>query len=342
MGRKGAEISLDVKEIIITHFKKGITEQEIAEIVGRPRTTIHYIIDKYKKTKSIENVQRSGRPKKLNEVNERWILREIKKNPKINATVLTKQLEHDLNINVTPQTVRNVIHSNDYHARSARKKPHISKKNRKARVDFAKAHVNKPMEFWMKTIFADESKFNLFGCDGKVLVYRKPNSELEERNMVPTVKHGGGGVMVWGCMGASGVGNLVFIDGIMDHQYYINLLKENLKPSAEILGVSSDFHYYQDNDPKHMALNTRLWMLYNCPNVIKPPAQSPDLNPIEHLWACLEQNIRKRNFRNKNQLKAILLEEWHKIDQNYILDLVKSMPKRLKAVIKQKGRATKY
>ena len=239
--------------------------------------------------------------------------------------------------------MRNNIHNNDYHARSARKKPHISKKNRKARVDFAKAHVSKPMEFWMKTIFADESKFNLFGCDGKVLVYRKSNIELEERNMVPTVKHGGGGVMVWGCMGAKGVGNLVFIDGIMDHQYYINLLKDNLKPSAEILGVASDFQYYQDNDPKHMALNTRLWwMLYNIPNVIKPPAQSPDLNPIEHQWAHLEENIRKRNFTNKNHLKAILLVEWYKIDQNYILNLVKSMPKRLKAVIKQKGRATKY
>ena len=75
MGRKGAEIFLDVKNIIVTHFEKEITEQEIAKIVGRPRTSIHYIINKYKKTKSIQNVQRSVSPKKLNEVNERWILR---------------------------------------------------------------------------------------------------------------------------------------------------------------------------------------------------------------------------------------------------------------------------
>ena len=51
--------------------------------------------------------------------------------------------------------------------------------------------------------------------------------------MVPTIKHGGGGVMVLGCMAASGVGNLTFIDGIMDHKMYIELLKNNLLPSAE-------------------------------------------------------------------------------------------------------------
>lgn len=141
----------------------------------------------------------------------------------------------------------------------------------------------------MDVIFADESKYNLFGCDGKVLVYRKPNTELEEKNMVPTVKHGGGGVMVWGCMAASGVGYLAFIDGIMDHRKYIDLLKQNLQPSAEKLGLSNRFKFYQDNDPKHSAINTKLLLLYNCPKIIKTPPQSPDLNPIEHLWSNLEK-----------------------------------------------------
>jgi hypothetical protein len=58
------------------------------------------------------------------------------------------------------------------------------------------------------------------------------------------VKYAGGSVMVWGCFSAAGVGKLAFIDGIMDHKVYIQLLKENLKPCAVSLGIPSSFHFY--------------------------------------------------------------------------------------------------
>ena len=74
--------------------------------------------------------------------------------------------------------------------------------------------------------------------------------------------------MVWGCMSANGVGNLVFIDGILNQYGYINILKENLIPSAEKLGIRSTFKLYADNDPKHNSLNAKTWDLYNCPKVM--------------------------------------------------------------------------
>lgn len=72
--------------------------------------------------------------------------------------------------------------------------------------------------------------------------------------MMGTVKHGGGSVLVWGCMAASGVGKLVFIDGIMDRFVYLNILKNNLHASAAKLGIGMSFAFQQDNDPKHIAL----------------------------------------------------------------------------------------
>ncbi|GBM87928.1 hypothetical protein AVEN_186028-1 [Araneus ventricosus] len=89
-------------------------------------------------------------------------------------------------------------------------------------------------------------------------------------------------------MSASELGNLVFIDGIMNHALYLNILRDNLKLSAQNLGIGNNFVYYQDNDPKHTALNVRLWCLYNCPQNLKTPPQSPYLNPIEHIWRELE------------------------------------------------------
>ena len=99
-------------------------------------------------------------------------------------------------------------------------------------------------------------------------------------NTVATVKHGGRGLMVWGCMAAAGIGKIEAIKQTMDHLHYINILKRNLRTSAEDLRLGASFQFYQDNDPKHSAANTKLWLLYNCPKVIKTTVQSPDLNPI--------------------------------------------------------------
>ncbi len=80
-------------------------------------------------------------------------------------------------------------------------------------LTFAKEYVNKPSTFWKTVIFFNESKYNLFGSDGHGYEWRKKNCELQTENLVPTVKFGGGEVLLWGGMTASGVGNLVFIDG---------------------------------------------------------------------------------------------------------------------------------
>lgn len=65
-------------------------------------------------------------------------------------------------------------------------------------------------------LFSDESNFNVFGSEGRKNDWKKQNTELEPRNLRPTIKHNGGSVLIWGCMASSGVGNVVFIDGIMD------------------------------------------------------------------------------------------------------------------------------
>ena len=64
------------------------------------------------------------------------------------------------------------------------------------------------MTYWKKILWTDETKINLFGSDGIQKIWRKPHEEYKEKCMVPTVKHGGGSVLVWGCMGTQGVGRL--------------------------------------------------------------------------------------------------------------------------------------
>ncbi|GBO10149.1 hypothetical protein AVEN_191465-1 [Araneus ventricosus] len=86
--------------------------------------------------------------------------------------------------------------------------------------------VDKDISFWKSAM--DESKFNIFGSDGRITVWRKPNEELNTKNLLPTVKHGCGGIMVWGCVAASGTGNLVFFENNMDQYKYPERKLENI------------------------------------------------------------------------------------------------------------------
>ncbi len=133
--------------------------------------------------------------------------------------------------------------------------------------------------------------------------------------MVPTVKHGGGSVLMWGCMSAAGVGELHFIDGIMNSQMYCSILKEKMLPSLPCPWSSMHFSN-SDNDPKHTSKATVGFLKKNRVKVIQWPSMSPDLNPIEHLWGILKREVEHHSPSSIQSLKEVILEEWKKIDRS--------------------------
>lgn len=342
MAPRGKELSQDLRDLIIKMFKEHKSQRRIGEIIGKSHATVQKVIEKFKKEGSTKTRARSGRPSIFTPAEKRIIVRKVQENPKKSAPKVQMEIENQIGKSCNPETVRHVLRSAGYHGRNVRKKPFVSAVNRKKRLLFAKEYEKADEFFWNKVIFSDESKFNIHGSDGREKVWRKVNSELEPKNMVGTVKHGGGSVLVWGCMAASGVGNLVFIEGVMDRFCYLDILKENLHASATKLGIGESFVFQQDNDPKHTAVIVKEWLSHNVENQLKTPPQSPDINPIEHLWDHLDRQIRKHNIKNKDDLKKKLLEEWENIPPSVTRNLVHSMKSRLKAVIKQKGYPTKY
>lgn len=338
----GKQTSLDTRELIIKFHNEGKTLREIGLTIGRCHNTVKKIIDKYKKFQKLENRPKCGRPRKLNEVQIRSIVRNVKKNPVESAVKISKEISESSGTTVSASTIRRALHANGIHGRVPRRKPLISKTNQKRRLDFANKYKNKDISFWNNIIFSDESKFEIFGKRKPAKIWRTKNSEFAEQNLVSTVKHGGGSVMVWGCMAAGGVGNLVFIETTMNKMEYLNILKENLKPSVEKLRLDRGWIFQQDNDPKHTSKIVKEWLLYHTPKQLDHPPQSPDLNPIEHLWEHLDREIRKKEIRSKDSLKSAILEEWQKISREVTENLVNSMPRRLQAVIQANGKQTKY
>ena len=99
-------------------------------------------------------------------------------------------------------------------------------------------------------------------------VWRKKGESYKPKNTVPTVKHGGGNIMLWGCFSSSGTGNLVNVQGIMRKEDYIRILDENVKESAEKRQLGHNWKCQQDNDPKHTTKVVKKWFKDNDVNVL--------------------------------------------------------------------------
>ncbi len=164
-------------------------------------------------------------------------------------------------------------------------------------------------------------------------MWRQPGEEYKDKCVLPRVKHGGGSVMVWGCMSAAGTGELQFIEGTMNANMYCDILKQSMIPSLRRMGRRAIFQH--DIDPKHTSKTLRV-------KVMDWPSMSPDLNPTEHLWGILKRKVEERKVSNIHQLRDVVMEEWKRTPVATCEALVNSMHKRVKAVLENNGGHTKY
>jgi len=335
---KTKQISVQIRNLIVKDRQKGLSNREIGRKYGVSEAAVRKIWKKFEKIGTVIDMTGRGRKRKTNPVEDRRIIRETKKNP----TVTSRVIRENLQLNVSERTVRRRLREAGLKNNFALRRPLIRKANKIKRLEFAKKYADKPVDFWKKILWSDESKFDLFGHKQRARVWLKPCEKLLDKNVQKTIKHGGGSIMVWGCFAWSGLGNLVDINGIMTADVYINILNENLEESLLKVGLEDDFIFQQDNDPKHTAGKTTAFFRSSRIRLLDWPAQSPDLNPIENLWSILDQKVDKGDVTNKAKLLEALKRAWENIDQQHIQNLIESMPRRLQAVIQAKGGHTKY
>jgi len=122
----------------------------------------------------------------------------------------------------------------------------------------------------------------------------------------------------------------------------VNVLEKSLLDSVAKLGLPNDFIFQQDNDPKHTSKLSKDFFVKNKVNVLSWPPQSPDLNPIEHLWAEVERRISLTDRTSVKKFKKSLKRTFELIEVDFCKKLVNSMPQILRQDISAKGLNTSY
>ena len=203
--------------------------------------------------------------------------------------------------------------------------------NEQARLSFAQAHKNYA---FLLTLFADETVFRIgqphYGYSPKgVYIYRTSHKYPPQTG-------------VWAYIDREGKGNLTFYEGSLNQYSYQKILDEFLYPTANGKYGLKRWSLVHDGATCHTANSTKQAILAQARRIIDWPAASPDLNPIENVWALLKRAVNRKNPSSKQELKNIIQDEWNKLDNSIVQGLARSMPARLNKLLETKGAYTGY
>lgn len=337
---KTKQISLEKRAQIEILRKEGFSERKIAEKVGVSNKGVHYALHRQQETGSNVDRPRSGRKKVTTDAEDKHLRITSKRNRRLTAPDLKADLNAKREVAVSLTTVKRRLQAAGLHGRVAARKPLLRPINKKKRLQWARVHQYGTVKEWENVLWSDESKFELFAGNRRVYVRRMTGERGNEQCIVPTVKHGGGSVMVWGCFGGERTGDLVRVNGIMEKEHYHSILSRHAIPSG-LRVIGKKFEFQQDNDPKHASKLCQNYLQskekQKILKIMTWPPQSPDLSPIELAWDELDREVRRKRPTSENELFECLKASWENIPGSYFKKLLERMPRLCAAVIKAKG-----
>jgi transposase len=349
----------DIQKAQIVALSHHYNPTQVGKELNIPRQTVSSFLQRYNQRNSFENLHRSGRPRKTSTTADRWLVRTALDESKLPL----KELKSICNIPVSTRTIQRRLAEDNVRKWRAVKQPKLTTDSAKARLKWAQDHQDWTVEQWKTVAWSDESAIKKDSDTRTVWVWRHTGSQgkVEKylpKNVVGKRRDGDISQMVWGCFVDNKLGPLVFIDENINAGVYMAVLEQNFLEYVEELTAEGlqGIVFQQDNARPHIAKVTQRW-LENAGKehgftVMDWPPYSPDLNPIENLWAILKMELHRRYPDTKylrgspatvkSVLKKRLHEVWWDIGEGMLNQLIESMLERVQAVLEAEGWYTRF
>ena len=259
----------------------------------------------------------------VNETAKNIIKTELTNNPNLNQTEIAQSLKDSMNLEVHRSTISRFLKDEGVY-KNPISRPIISLKNKEKRLDYSKFHSN---DIFPNIIFLDESYFELNRKTKKMFVF-KGNLDNEINYYNPNHKIG-----VWGAISRKGKIGFTLLNSTVNKEYYVEILEENLLAKANSTYGCNRWRFQQDNAPAHKSYYVKEWLGQNVPGMINHPPQSPDLNPIEHIWSSMKSEVENRKPKNKEELIKYVKLAWENVSNNMINNCIDHHMKIIKKII---------
>lgn len=325
-------------KVLIIKSLKTKSPAEVADIFNVSKRQVERIRKRFEETGEVHDRPRSGRPRKTTVREDRLLVRQSRASPFSTAAEL--QYNWSPETPVSTRTVCRILSHSGLNGRISAQKPALNRRQLKNRVAFAKAHSLQEgwtVEKWQKVDFSDESSIELHPNRRKYC--RRPiGTRMDPRFTQKTVKFGGGKIMVWGYIQYGGVREICRVDGNINSLRYQDILAAHYIPNhrrGQIL--------QQDGAPSHTSASTSKFLKANKVKVLQDwPAQSPDMNIIEHVWGKMKEEALKMKPKNLDELWESCKNAFFAIPNDFINKLFESLPRRMDAVLQAHGSHTQY
>ena len=298
-----APLPLIQRAAIVVLDKQGLPRGQIAQQAGTSLPTVRHWLHHFEQKEDLSDEHRSGRPRCTDEAMDTAIAFV----PHVEPFATPRQLKRKLQLDVSVDTIDRRLIEAGLPGRVSRHVFQLTDDHKRQRLSFAHGYERWTEDDWSRTIFADIKTFRGVGRSGQVWV-RRPVGEAANPEYSVAHKPHPISVSAWGCFSAHGPGYMAMFEGSMTAVGLRDIFRDYLLPTVkEHFGEGTLWWLLHDNDPgRHKSKVLKSWMLRNYVRPLDFPPYSPDLNPIENLWAEMDKRMDSTQAETKAELEALI------------------------------------